>query len=327
MNIPESIITVLATVAGAVAIAYTTLHLQAKHRKHTLFRALYSEIKANRRLAEAQRADPMFGLRRRPERRPLYTEAYRQIRLTGDLLELSEPIRQQLEFTYELVDTDNEAILSLIRELDRDAGRRLDKIIQDSKALEGELPKYIPDLQTGYHEAQHEPEEHLLRRYLIAQVPTFFFFGLSLVLAYRLLALRSSIAISILERVQDILSPLLILFGGAAIAWAFALFIVGLNYKIPRKLKWIEKKILQWVQRKNEPFFYVASMTVFGISFAAIFAGMIRTGIGALHLYVLFGVGILLALFLFVHNLVSVQRQKRTKTGTTQNSRPQNHDA
>ena len=133
--------------------------------------------------------------------------------------------------------------------------------------------------------------------------------------------------LQIWERVQNILGQLLIPIGGAAIAWAFALFIVGLNYKIPRKLKWAEKKILQWVQRKNEPFYYIASMTVFGISFAAILADMIRTGIGALHLYVLYGVGILLALFLFVHNLVSTRRQKRTETGTTQNSRPQNHDA
>jgi hypothetical protein len=273
------------------------------------FRALYGEIKANRCLAEQQRADPMFEVQRGPERRPLYTEAYRQIRLTGDLLALPESIRQQLESTYELVGTNNAAIPSWADEcLDKDAGQRIDRIIQSSKALEDELPKYIPALQTRHHEAQHEPEEYLLRRYLISQVPTFFFFGLSSILAYRLLALRSSIAMSIGEQVEHILSQLLIPIGGAAIAWAFALFIVGLNYKIPRKLKCAEKKILQWVQRKNEPFYYVASMTVFGITFAAILADMIRTGIGALHLYVLYGVGILLALFLLVYNLVSTRR-------------------
>lgn len=325
MSIPEVIITVCCTVAGSTAIAYTTFHLQAKHRKRTLFRALYDEIKRNRHLAEQQQ---MLGMERAPERGSLYTGAYQNIGLAGELLTLPESVRQELESTYELINTNNRKIPTMTDEiLDKDVDKRIGNIIKNLKYLEGELPKHISDLETSNHKPQHEPQKDLLRRYIMVQVPTFFFLGLSLILAHALLALRSGTDMSIWGRVQGGFGLMYLPMGVIAILWAFALSTVALNYKIPRKLKRAQEAITEFVERKNEPLYYVASMTVFGTTFGTILANMIQAGISALHFYILYGMGLLLTLILFVYNIRSARHQKRIKVATTQNSESQNQDA
>lgn len=317
MTIPEVIITVCCTVAGSAAIAYITFYLQAKWRERTLFRALYGEIKGNRRLAEQQREDPMLEMGRAPERGPLYTEAYQNIRLAGELLTLPESIRQKLEYIYELINMNNRKIPSITDAfLDEDVCKRIDKIIQNLKYLEDELPKHISSLDTRNHKPQHEPQEDLLRRYLMAQVPTFFFFGLLAILAYYL---------------SSPFGWLLLLIGAIAISWAFVLAVVAFDLKMPRKLKRAEEAIIQWVEGKNASLHYavsyIASMVVFAISFTTIFVEMIRADVSALPLYISYGIAMLLTFMLCGHSIRSAWHRKQTKTTTTQNNQSQNQDA
>lgn len=146
MNIPEVIMTVLATVAGSVAIAYTTFHLQAKYRKRTLFRALLDEIKLNRLLAEHLKSDNLKTLKRYPS---LHTDAYQNLRLTGELLSSPEPVRQTLEYTYEMINTHNYEIQQ--GKIDPPYGvyfwPRNDEILKNLNFLEGELPKKVKYLR------------------------------------------------------------------------------------------------------------------------------------------------------------------------------------
>lgn len=332
MNIPEVVITVCCTVAGSVAIAYTTLHLQAKHRKRTLLRALYGEIELNRRFAVQlpQQIHNFFYGSKASTERPmlLYISAYQDMRSAGELLTLPESIRQKIEYTYELINLVNHQITAMRKDYyETIIDERITGIIRTLKSLEDELPKHISSLEGSNHEPRHEPQEDLLRRYLVAQAPAFLFFGLSSILAYRLLSLRINPDMSIWERSQAVLGWLLIPIGGIAILWAFVLLMVGLKCKMPRRVKRAEEAIIQFVERRHEPFYYVATMTVFGVSFAAIFANMIRVGIRGWHLYILYGVGALFALLLFLHNIRSSRQQKRTKVEATQDSQSQSHDA
>ncbi len=328
MNIPEVVITVCCTVAGSVAIAYTTLHLQAKHRKRTLFRALYGEIELNRRFAVQlpQQIHNFFYGSKASTERPmlLYISAYQDMRSAGELLTLPESVRQKIEYTYELINTNNRKIFDIFTMgdiPDHDAHTRIDKIIQNVKYLEDEIPKHISNLDTSNYELQHEPQEDLLRRYLVAQAPAFLFFGLSSILAYRLLSLRIIPDMPIWERSQAVLGWLLIPIGGIAILWAFVLLMVGLKCKMPRRVKRAEEAIIQFVKGKNAPFHYAtsyaASMLIFGVSFTTIFVEMVRAGISALPLYIIYGIALLLAFMNCGHSIRSARHQKLTKTTTT----------
>lgn len=145
MSIAEVIITVCCTVAGSVAIAYTTFYLQGKRRKHTLFKALYNEIKLNHSIAQEQSKKPDLVF----ERAPLYTEAYQNIRVMGELLTLPAPVRRKLEDMYELINAHNRQVPAAMEVIPRDRGlsERIDRIIENLKFLEKELPKNIKYLR------------------------------------------------------------------------------------------------------------------------------------------------------------------------------------
>lgn len=140
MSIPEVIATVCCTVAGSVAIAYTTFHLQGKHRKRTLFRALYSEIKLNHSVAQQRVA----GLSLTTGYAPLYAEAYYNIRVTGELLTVPELVRRELEEAYELISAYNRqipAVEGITLMEDQGLYKMIEKIMEKLKILKDELPK------------------------------------------------------------------------------------------------------------------------------------------------------------------------------------------
>lgn len=145
MSIAEAIITVGSTVAGSVAIAYTTFYLQGKHRERALFKALYSEIKLNLSVAQQQTKEPDLVF----ERAPLYAQAYQSVRVTGELLTLPEPVRQRLEGTYELIYTHNRQIPAAMEIIPRSRGlyERAKKIVENLEFLESELPRHIKYLR------------------------------------------------------------------------------------------------------------------------------------------------------------------------------------
>jgi len=146
MDIPEVITTVLATVAGSVAIVYTTLHLQAKHRKRSLFRALLGEIQWNRSLAEHLKDDSLKSLKRYTS---LHTAEYQNLRSTGELLSLPEPVRQRLRYTYEMINTHNWEIEQ--DKINPPGGvyfwPRNDEILENLNSLEKELLKAVKCLK------------------------------------------------------------------------------------------------------------------------------------------------------------------------------------
>lgn len=145
MNVLEIIITVCATVAGSVAIAYATFYLQGRRRKRSLFKALFNEIGLNLSIArdQAREHDLIF------ERAFLYREAYQNIRVTGELLSLPELIRRRLENTYELINAHNRQIPAAMEIIPRDRGlkERLEKIIENLVILETEFPKHVKYLK------------------------------------------------------------------------------------------------------------------------------------------------------------------------------------
>lgn len=95
MDIIEVLLTVCSTVAGLVAIAYTTFKLERRNKRRSLFRALYDEIKRNHSFI--QNSEPTH----------LYTSSYQNIRIAGELFILSEEVRRVLEEVYELIDVYN----------------------------------------------------------------------------------------------------------------------------------------------------------------------------------------------------------------------------
>jgi hypothetical protein len=146
MNVSEILITVGLTVAGSVAIAYTTFHLQAKSRRKTLFRALLSEVRWNRSLVEHLKDDSLKSLKRYT---PLHTVAYQNFRLTGELLSLPEPIRQNLMYTYEMINTHNLEMEHHppIPPSGVDFWPRNDEILEKLNSLEVELRKTVKCLK------------------------------------------------------------------------------------------------------------------------------------------------------------------------------------
>jgi hypothetical protein len=104
MNVSEILVTVGLPVAGSVAIACITLHLRTKHRRRRLFGALLSEVEWNRSLAKHLKDDSLTNLKRHTS---LHTVAYQNLQSEGELLGLPEHIRQNLMYTYEMINTHN----------------------------------------------------------------------------------------------------------------------------------------------------------------------------------------------------------------------------
>ena len=201
---------------------------------------------------------------------------------------------------------------------------------------EGVGDKYLPETSTpevleqeDQREAKlpHLSREHLLQRYMVSQVPTFFFFGSLSILAHHLIVQRATMVISAGEKVQYAIGWLSLPLGIIAILWAIALLTVGLNLKILSKAKRVEAVITGLIEGDNELFYYIATVTVFGISFASVLVHMKQVGMDDIYIYILFGVACLL-LFSFVYNIyLSARQRKLSKNSTTQSSESHNHDA
>lgn len=317
MNVSEIFVTVVLTVAAAVVIAYTTFKVQTKHRERALFRALLDEIKLNLSRAQVIKSRSMKDTVIYPG---LRTEAYDSARLAGVLLSLKEDVREKVHYLYEMIIMHNREISVCSGQVGASYDVRLDRVIRNLELLEDELSKKVrgPSKRSDYE------QQDWMRRYIVSQVPTFFFFGLLSILASYLIVQRATTAISTWDTV---IGCLLLPFGIIVIVWALALLAVGLNLKILSKAKRVKAVVIRWVEGGNELFYYIATVTVFGISLASILAQMIKEGIGALYIYILFGVACLL-LFSFVYNIyLSSRQQKQLKNSTTQSSESRNHDA
>lgn len=180
MNVSEILTTVGSTVAGSAIIAYTTLHLQTKRRRKALFRALQNEIELNLSLAQLIKSGGIVDLGGCPE---LYTDAYSSMRLAGELSNLKENIRHELQYTYEM-------IMRINRTISRNGGLSgsyspaLDRIITKLELLKNSLAK--ESQKTTKTSDCEQRCEDLLQRYIMSQVPLFFTFGLLSIYAYYL---------------------------------------------------------------------------------------------------------------------------------------------
>lgn len=306
MNVYEILTAVGLTIVGSVTIAYLTLYFQAKRRRKALFRTLQNEVELNLSLAQQIRLGDIVDLGGCPE---LHADAYNNIRLAGELSSLKEDIRHELQYTYEM-------ITMLNRRIFRDGGLSgsasptLDRTIAKLEVLQNRFAKRS-DYERSY--------EDLLRQYIMSQMPTFFFFGLFSIYAYYLARLpidASDLASNWSIRVGLALLPL----GIASIAWAIILFVVALSRRLPKPLERMREKIERFAERKSAPIFYVASMAVFGLSFATTWAALSNTGINRSSLFVIFCIGLALTFGLFVDNMLRVWQMHKSKTKTKNDS-------
>lgn len=317
MNVSEILITVGLTIAAAVAIAYTTFKLQARHRERALFRALLDEVKLNLSRAQVIESRSMKDMVIYPG---LRTEAYDSARLAGVLLRLKEDVREKVHYLYEMIIMHNREISVCDGQVGASYDVRLDRVIRNLELLENELSKKVrrPTKRSDY------VKQDWMRRYIVSQVPTFFFFGSLSILAHHLIVQRTTMVMSIWDTV---IGWLLLPFGIIAILWALALLAVGLNLKILSKSERVEAVVTRLVEGDNELFYYIATVTVFGISFASVLVHMIQAGMDDLYIYILLGVALLLLLSFLYNIYLSARRRKRLKNSTTQSSESHNHDA
>lgn len=154
MRLGEVVYTVCLTVAGSIAIAYTTLWLQERIRRRRLHRSLYHEIVANLSVAKRDR-EIINVLERKTERKnkggwtyfdisPLRTFSYQDFRLSGEGLNLPGEIRLRVDEVYELIGEHNRQVSFLTGEfLPRTGGmsKRLESIVEKLNSLEEQLGK------------------------------------------------------------------------------------------------------------------------------------------------------------------------------------------
>lgn len=208
-----------------------------------------------------------------------------------------------------------------------DALKAITKGVGDKYLPETSTPEVLEQEDQREAKLPHLSREHLLQRYMVSQVPTFFFFGSLSLIAHHLIVQRATAVMSIGEKAQYVLGWLSLPLGIIAILWAIALLAVGLNLKILSKAKRVESVITGLIEGDNELFYYIATVTVFGISFASVLVLMIQVGMDDLYIYILFGVALLL-LMSFVYNIyLSARQRKLPKNSKTQSSEPHNHDA
>ena len=151
MNIYEILVTVGLTVVAAAVIAYSTFKLQAWHRERVLFKALQGEIEINKiKLENFIMEEDRFQSGKRdyePEAPILFTESYEALRLSGELLKITESVRDRLNNTMSLIVVHNfrmsEAGLDYFEAKgDSEKKRhRMDTIVKNLKLLEDELTR------------------------------------------------------------------------------------------------------------------------------------------------------------------------------------------
>jgi hypothetical protein len=141
----------------------------------------------------------------------------------------------------------------------------------------------------------------------MSKVPTFFFFGLFSIYANYLSKLDTGEGMYIfLERLQHNVAPVVLPLGVLSITWSIILSIVGLNCKMPGKLKGVREKIIGFSSgRIMEPIFYVASMTVFALGFITLWASLASIEIDVIPMVIIFSIGMALTFVLFVNNIIS----------------------
>jgi hypothetical protein len=319
-DVYEILVTVGLTVAAGAVIAFVTLKLQSKHSERGLRSALRGEIERNRGMMENFANEWVLywgkGIKNYPEAPILFVEAYQALRLSGEVLKLSVDTRSRLNNTMRMIDIHNFRVneegldYGKAKGNDPELKNRMDRIIENLKSLETELGEKVqkPEEEIGN-------EEGMLRRYIISKVPAFFFFGLFSIYADYLLRRGGSEDVPIFfERLQRAVSPVLLPFGITSIALAIILCIVGLNYKIPKKLKGVREKIKGFIMgRIGEAIYWVVSITVFGLSFFTLWASLASTDISAIVMIIIFSIGIVLTLVLFVDNMISARQGRVPK--------------
>lgn len=147
----EVMYTVGLTLAGSIAIAYTTLWLQRRIRRRRLYNALHREVGLN--LSVAKRDLELINFFERREGKgdwtyfdisPLYTAVYQDFRLSGETINLSEEIRTTLEKVYELIYIHNRQASFMSSEFPPRTGgmaKRLELIIESLNSLHLEMKR------------------------------------------------------------------------------------------------------------------------------------------------------------------------------------------
>ncbi len=140
MSFVDGFISVLATIAGSVAIAVVNDHIRASRQRKKFLSALHSEIRSNALLAKRL----VTGYETVFELLPFQRNSYRNALSSGVLLELSDQMVLRLERVYQLIGMHNKQTMALQAEFiprNRGYGERLERILQDLDFLLDEFSK------------------------------------------------------------------------------------------------------------------------------------------------------------------------------------------
>lgn len=135
MDVVEGFASVLATIAGAVAIALVNDHIRARRQRKRILSALHSEIRSNALLAKQLVAghETIFELL------PFQRNSYRKALSSGVLLGVSDEVVLRLERVYQLIRMHNKQTTAIQTEfIPRNRGykERLERISQDLDFLQ-----------------------------------------------------------------------------------------------------------------------------------------------------------------------------------------------
>jgi hypothetical protein len=113
-----AIVTSLSVFATLIT-AFTIFYLEGRRRKNSLFKSLYAEIEHNHSAAQKMikigRTQTVFALA------PLDTLSYQNMRMTGEVLALSEELQRELDELYVLINTHNRQLPAVYELIPRES--------------------------------------------------------------------------------------------------------------------------------------------------------------------------------------------------------------
>ncbi len=155
---------------------------------------------------------------------------------------------------------------------------------------EPEIPGFVDSrMLSPRHMEPEQKQKEIKKPEIQSQALSFFFFGLLAILASNIMQG---------ETILNSLSRALIFIGGIISAlWAFTLFTVLIKIDL---LNNINAANLQRIRRWSNLAHWPALVAVVGVSFASIWAQMVQAGISEIHIYIIYGLGLLVFLILLV---------------------------
>ena len=155
---------------------------------------------------------------------------------------------------------------------------------------EPEIPGFVDSrMLSPRHMEPEQKQKEIKKPEIQSQALSFFFFGLLAILASNIMQGETIL--------NSLLRTLIIIAGIISTLWAFTLFTVTIKIDLLNKMNAAK---LQRIRRWSNLFHWPALVTVVGVSFASIWAQMIQAGVSEIHIYIIYGSGLLVFLILLV---------------------------